>query len=187
MIQRLTKRELRSLIGISIIVIGYGLFKYSHREIKPTQKNLLELASLTADAPPCLKTYFLIEKYSKKYSVPKYIAYNIAYKETNYKGPFDWKYNPFVSSSAGAHGAMQIMLSTANFINDTLTKRSVLKKNLEYNISTSMKLLNSLYKQYDDWKLVCGCYNTGKPMINSYARYCTNTQDYKTNWVNYNN
>ena len=184
---KITNREKYSLIFISIIIIGYGIFKYSNREIKPTQKNLLEQASLSPDAPPCLKTYFLIEKYSRKYSIPRYVAYNIAYKETNYKGPFDWKYNPFVSSSAGAHGAMQLMLSTANFVNDTLTKRSVLKKNLEYNISTSMKLLKSLYKHYNDWGLVCGCYNTGKPMINGYARYCSNNKEYKSKWINYGN
>jgi soluble lytic murein transglycosylase-like protein len=138
------------------------------------------------DAPPSLTTFFLIEKYSKLYSIPKYIVYNIAYRETNYKGPYDWNYNPFVSSNAGADGPMQIKLSTANEINDTTTKRGVLKNNLEYNISTCFKLLDTLYKQYHDWGKVCGCYNTGSPVSNDYSRFCASNKDYRKNWVNYN-
>jgi hypothetical protein len=26
------------------------------------------------------------------YGIPKHIAFNVAYLETKYKGPFDWKY-----------------------------------------------------------------------------------------------
>jgi hypothetical protein len=54
---------------------------------------------------------------------------------------------------------------------------------MELNIMTSMKLLNKLFKQYKDWSLVCGWYNTGKPIINEYARYCSSNKDYKSKWL----
>lgn len=173
------------IIFFLLIWVGWSVLKYEVKEEKLTPQFKLEQAGLSPNSPPCLKTYFLIEKYSKQYKVPKYIAYSVAFKETQYKGPFDWDYDPFVSSGAGAHGAMQIMLSTANYINDTTTKRSVLKNNLEYNISTSMKLLRALYKQYHNWGIACGCYNTGSPIMNEYAKFCINNKDYMKNWVNY--
>ena len=50
-----------------------------------------------------------------------------------------------------------------------------------------MKLLRKLHDKYGDWEIVCGCYNTGKPLINDYARFCANTYDYQDNWVRPNN
>lgn len=173
-----------SISGFIVLSLWWSITTYNDRKKDPP-KSILERIIDDSASPPCIKTYYLIEKYSKRYNIPKYIAYNIAYKETNYKGPFDWTYNPFVSSSAGAHGAMQIMLSTANFVNDTITKKVFLKKNLEYNISTSMKLLRKLHNQYHNWGKVCGCYNTGRPIINDYAKFCMKNKKYKKRWINY--
>ncbi len=174
-------------IIVSVFIV-FGIFwsisLFNDTKLDPP-KSLLETIIEEPNSPPCLKTYYLIEKYSKRYNIPKHIAYSIAYQETNYKGPFDWDYNPFVSSSSGAHGAMQIMLSTANFVNDTVTKKSFLKKNLEYNIATSMKLLRNLHNQYKNWAKVCGCYNTGRPIINDYAKFCMKNKKYKKRWINY--
>ena len=50
-----------------------------------------------------------------------------------------------------------------------------------------MKLLRRLHDKYGDWEIVCGCYNTGKPLVNDYARFCVNTFDYQDNWVRPNN
>ena len=68
-------------------------------------------------SPTSLKMYELIEKYSEEYKVPKHIAYNVAFLETRYQGPFHWNYIPSKTSPVGAVGPMQIMPSTAKFIN----------------------------------------------------------------------
>lgn len=133
-------------------------------------------------SPTSLKMYELIEKYSKLHSIPKYIAYNIAYLETRYQGPFHWNYKPNQTSSVGAVGPMQIMPATAKFINKTYVSTNVLRNDIELNIETSMKLLEHLYERYSDWALVCGCYNTGRPIINGYAKFCSSNKDYQKNW-----
>jgi soluble lytic murein transglycosylase-like protein len=129
--------------------------------------------------------YYLIEKYSNEYDIPKHIAYNVAFLETRYQGPFDWNYNPFQSSSAGAVGPMQVMVRTAEYVNKTDITRNTLKTNLDLNISTSMKLLNKLYNQYENWAITCGYYNTGYPKVNDYATFCVNNKDYTKNWESY--
>ena len=136
--------------------------------------------------PKCLVMFELIEKYSSEYGIPKYIAYNIAYKETRYKGPFHWTYNPHQTSSAGAIGAMQIMPGTSKLINKKKVKKDTLMYDLDFNVKTSMKLLSKLYKKYRNWSIVCGCYNTGKPMVNDYARFCASNINYKNNWLEFN-
>ena len=59
------------------------------------------------NSPYCLQMYTSIEKYSEQYNIPKYIAYNVAYLETRYRGPFDWNYDHRQTYSAGAKGPMQ--------------------------------------------------------------------------------
>jgi len=54
-----------------------------------------------------------------------------------------------------------------------------LMNNIEFNVETSMKLLNKLYEKHNDWKLVFGCYNTGKPCVNGYA---IKVYEYKLNF-----
>ena len=36
-----------------------------------------------------------------------------------------------------------------------------------------------LSKQYKDWAVICGYYNTGYPKINDYARFCVSHKDYQ--------
>ena len=72
---------------------------------------------------------------------------------------------------AAAYGAMQIQVPTANFIwrsGKKITAKRLLT-DLEFNVETSMKLLAYLKKRYGSWELALGCYNTGRPLINSYA------------------
>jgi soluble lytic murein transglycosylase-like protein len=133
-----------------------------------------------------LKMYESIEKYSDKYEIPKYIAYNIAYLETRYRGPFDFRYNGSLVSSAGAKGPMQILPTTANYISGKSITNKELLHNVELNVEISMKLLNKLHKSYNDWSLVCGYYNTGYPKVNEYAQYCVQNKDYTKKWVSYN-
>jgi soluble lytic murein transglycosylase-like protein len=163
------------------------LFSYSDIEEPDVDKKIeVDLGELGKgpNSPTSIKMYELIEKYSKKYDIPKHIAYNVSYKETRYGGPFDWDYNPEQESPVGAVGPMQIMTSTANHINDKNTDKYSLKTNIRLNIETSMKLLRKLYDKYGRWDLACGCYNTGKPMVNDYAIFCVTNKNYRKNWDN---
>lgn len=134
-------------------------------------------------SPTSIKMYELIEKFSDKYEIPKYVAYNVAFLETRYEGPFDWTYNPYLTSSAGAVGPMQIMPSTANYIQKETITKDRLKTDLKLNVEISMKLLRKLHDRYGDWSIVCGCYNTGRPIVNDYARFCSSNKNYRSNWV----
>ena len=133
-----------------------------------------------ADGTISLAMYESIEHWSDSFDIPKHVAYNVAYQETRYQGPFDFDYNPRQVSTAGAVGPMQIMPATAKFVNGFIVKPTKLKNNIEFNVMTSMKLLRILYDKYGDWKLVFGCYNTGKPIINKYALKVYN---YNPTWI----
>jgi soluble lytic murein transglycosylase-like protein len=154
-------------------------------EYKYVQKEYIYLDGTGGEnyPPVSLKMYEIIEELSSKYNIPKHIAYNVAYMETRYKGPFDWKYNPYLTSYAGAEGPMQIMPTTANGIHKSKIDIKTLRTDLRLNIETSMKLLRRLYDKYGNWSLVCGYYNTGRPIINNYALFCSNNSDYLKNWV----
>lgn len=152
---------------------------------KDTDEYKLEDLGGKPNSPYSLQVYTSIEKYSKQYRIPKYIAYNIAFLETRYQGPFDWDYHGKLTSFAGAKGPMQIMPKTANYITGKHITQKELLHNIDLNIQISMKLLNKLRKQYHDWGLICGYYNTGYPKINDYAKFCVTNKDYKKNWVEY--
>jgi hypothetical protein len=123
-----------------------------------------------SEAPPCLKMFSSIEKYSREYRVPLKYALGIAYEETRYGGPFDWDYDHRKISSAGALGPMQIMPGTAKWMwGDNRITREKILGNIDFNVKTSMKLLRYLHDKYKNWKIVFGYYNTGTPCINSYA------------------
>lgn len=169
---------------ILCLITIYTLFSLSNEqdeyffEVDNTEHNI-------PDSPTSIMLYELIEVYSDHYNIPRYIAYNIAFKETGYLGPFHWRYNPRRESCAGAVGAMQVMPSTCNYINKRHYSKKMLRDDLKLNLITSMKLLNRLHKKYSSWTIVCGCYNTGKPIINDYARYCSSHKNYKDKWLKF--
>lgn len=176
-------REITLLILLtfsSIIYISYHNIEpkkqYNHIDVELGDKKL------NIPQPISMKMYDEILRYSKKYKVPKHIAFNIAYMETKYRGPFHFDYEHNLSSGAGAVGPMQIKPSTANYVHDKQISSHNLKNNVRLNIHTSMKLLRLLYDRYGDWKVACGCYNTGRPMINGYALFCVNNKDYRRFW-----
>jgi soluble lytic murein transglycosylase-like protein len=137
---------------------SYPQNQEKHRKIKKTF------------VPSNIETFDAIKKHSNNYDVPFKYALGIAYKETRYKGPNHWNYNPRLVSSGGALGAMQIMPSTGKMLwKDREVTEEMLLHDTDFNVETSMKLLSRLYDKYKDWKIVFGCYNTGKPIINSYA------------------
>jgi soluble lytic murein transglycosylase-like protein len=168
---------------LSTIVLTTS-FKIMNNKIEKNPSiELSKLGNSDLSSPTPLKMYELIDHYSDIYEIPKHIAFNVAYLETRYKGPFDWKYKPGQTSYAGAVGPMQIMPATANFVNKQKISKGNLKNDIELNIKTSMKLLHQLYNRYGNWKLVCGCYNTGRPLVNGYASFCVNNKNYQKNWV----
>jgi len=124
----------------------------------------------STEVPPCIAMHNCIEKYSSIYNIPKKYAYGVAWKETSYSGAFHWEYNPGQISYAGAMGPMQIMYPTAQMMwKDVEFTREKLKNDIEFNVETSMKLLRHLHDRYGDWKIVFGCYNTGRPIVNQYS------------------
>ena len=169
------------ILSIMIITMSFKLM--NNKVEKKLSIELSELGNSDVSSPTPLKMYELIDHYSDIYKIPKHIAFNVAYLETHYKGPFDWKYKPGQTSFAGAVGPMQIMPSTANYIHKQKISKGDLKNNIELNIRTSMKLLNQLYGRYGNWGIVCGCYNTGRPIVNGYAVFCIKNKNYQKNWV----
>lgn len=137
--------------------------------------------SIDQASPPCLQLYKYIKQYADTFDIPLRYAFGIANVETSYKGPFHWKYNPQQTSCAGAVGPMQVMVSTARYINKDDCSKQKLLTDIRYNVYTSMKLLRRLYKLRGNWKLVFGEYNTGRPCINGYANKVANYDfDWKT-------
>lgn len=121
------------------------------------------------DPPPSIKMFSSLVENAEKYNIPIKYALGVAYVETRYQGPTDWDYNPALTSSAGALGPMQVMPSTAKLIWGGTVSKKKLKEDIDFNVETSMRLLNKLYQKYKDWKIVFGCYNTGTPCVNEYA------------------
>jgi soluble lytic murein transglycosylase-like protein len=165
-------------ITVAIIVLTFGLSLTLNAP--NSEANLGSLPTINEDDPPCLQMYYYIEKYSEEYKIPRKYAYGVAYAETRYRGPFDWKYNHAQTSYAGALGPMQIMPATAKLINGRPIPNSTLKSDIELNVETSMKLLRRLKNKYGDWKVVFGCYNTGRPIVNDYAHKVYN---YDPQWA----
>lgn len=179
--------NIKNAILVSLFLIGLLVIATSTNiddEDINSQKDTIELVkNLGVENPIPIEMYENLEKYSDEYDIPKYVFYNIAFLETGYKGPFDWGYKPDKTSSAGALGPMQIMPSTANSICKEKIPLSKIKNDIQFNIETSAKLLRKLHNKYGDWKIVCGCYNTGKPIVNSYAVFCSTNKNYRNNWV----
>ena len=170
-----------AIFTLSLIILTCSFYVEEDKIDKIVEVDLGELGK-GVTSPTSLKMYELIEKYSKEYDIPRYIAYNVSYKETHYGGPFDWNYNPEQQSPVGAVGPMQVMVATATGINKRKISREVLRTDIRLNIETSMKLLRKLHNKYGRWDLVCGCYNTGRPMVNDYARFCATNKNYQRNW-----
>lgn len=147
-------------------------------ESQPTQEVRIP-DSIDQGSPPCLQMYKHIKAYADTFDIPLKYAFGIAYAETRYDGPFQWKYNPAQTSCAGAVGPMQVMVSTARWINKDNISKERLKTDIKYNVYTSMKLLRILYNKRKNWKLVFGEYNTGHPCVNGYAERVFN---HKITW-----
>jgi soluble lytic murein transglycosylase-like protein len=163
----------QDLIVAAAMIASFYIGRYSVTPVIEVIHVKEELVEKEPD-PPCIQMYNFIEKYSRMYNIPRKYAYGIAYKETTYLGPDHTNYNPYRVSSAGAVGPMQVMPATAEMVNGKRPTHEKLKNDIEYNVRTSMKLLRQLKDRHKNWKLAFGAYNTGRPVINEYAKdvYC---------------
>ena len=161
-----------------IILAIVGLMYYNVNQRLDYFEERLDLANGTIS----LQMYESIEHWSDSFNIPKYIAYNVAYLETRYQGPFHFDYNPYQKSSAGAVGPMQIITRWAKpYVRKRLTEKE-LKTNIDLNVKISMQMLRKWYSIHHDWTLACGAYNSGSPIRNDYAVYASSNKDYKNKW-----
>ena len=119
---------------------------------------------------PAERMYESIILCADSFDVPLHIAFNVATIETSYRGPNDTNYVHNRVSPAGAVGPMQIMPQYASWFAGFPVKREELKDSIELNVWLSMKILKYQYNRYGTWEKALGAYNTGKPIINQYAR-----------------
>jgi soluble lytic murein transglycosylase-like protein len=129
------------------------------------------------------RMYSAITAYADTFNVPLHIAFNVATIETSYRGPEDSTYNHKRISSAGAVGPMQIMPKYASWFAGFPVKRQELKDSIELNVWLSMKILNYQYNRFGTWEKALGAYNTGRPIINSYAKKAINPKYYLSKWM----
>ena len=161
-----------------IILAIVGLMYYNVNQRLDYFEERLDLANGTIS----LQMYESIEHWSDSFNIPKHIAYNVAYLETRYQGPFHFDYNPYQKSSAGAVGPMQIITRWAKpYVRKRLTEKE-LKTNIDLNVKISMQMLRKWYSIHHDWTLACGAYNSGSPIRNDYAVYASSNKDYKNKW-----
>ena len=167
-------------IGVVATLIVLGVYSFRGAEIAADGESITLSKRIESSDPACLQMYYHINRYADTFNIPIKYAFGIAHVESSYNGPFHWNYNHKLTSYAGAVGPMQIMPSTAKFINKEKVSPIRLKSDVEYNVKTSMKLLRYLYDQYGDWKLVFGAYNTGHPCVNGYA---LKVYSYEPSWM----
>lgn len=176
----------RTLVFITLLIISgvltCGFLLSNIIEEKNFEEKLSKLGS-DSNSPACLQMYNLIEKKSGENNIPKHILYNVAWLETRYCGPFDWSYNPYRTSSAGAQGPMQIITRYAHPHAGRHVTPKELRTDLELNIDVSCSMLKNLYKTYGRWDLALGYYNTGYPQVNDYASYGVSNKNYKSKWI----
>ncbi len=96
----------------------------------------------------------VVDKASKKYSVPKSLIYGIIKAESDF--------NPSAVSSAGAIGLMQLMPQTALDlgINNAW--------DIEENIMGGVKYISQLLGEFKDEKLAVAAYNAGPENVKKY-------------------
>jgi soluble lytic murein transglycosylase-like protein len=162
-----------------IIILGIvSIMYYNLNKRLDYFEERLDLANGTIS----LQMYESIEHWSDSFNIPKHIAYNVAYLETRYQGPFHFNYNPYQKSYAGAVGPMQIITRWARpYVRGRITEKE-LKTNIDLNVKISMQMLRKWYSIHGDWTLACGAYNSGQPIRNGYAVYATTNKDYKSKW-----
>lgn len=171
------------LIYISIVLfLLYSFIEFEKKEPTLSQPHVDNSPQKTENYISSLDMYLSVRKWCEYYQVPEYLAFNIAFKETGYRGPLHLGYNPNLTSSSGAKGAMQILPSTANWVQKNKVPTNILSESVDLNVQISIKYLKYLRKKFGSWPVALGVYNTGHPVVNEYASYCYNNKNYKNKW-----
>ena len=169
--KKITFFEVVLIIIFALLIFLYfctNLFKTDAEKL--IDDNIIKSVDLIQMSPPHLKIYHSINKYAPINGIPFKYAFGIVREETGYRNPLDYTYNHARTSPTGAEGPFQFIMSTARYIADdkSLTRKEV-RNNVELNTKLSMEYVRSLYRQYKNWNVVFGYYNTGYPIVNSYA------------------
>ena len=164
---------------IMSICLGLGAAG-TYFTVSTKKHDLVIHKNIDKDLPPSLRVYYYINYYSDSLSIPINFMYGIANVESNWNGPFDFRYKANLRSHAGALGPMQVMPSTAKLIIGKTVAKKTLQNDIQFNIRVSSILVKKLYDKYGDWKKVFGAYNTGSPIVNKYAHKVYN---YEPNWT----
>lgn len=137
---------------------------------KPSYQNCDDLYQI---AHPNIQTEYYFSLYGKQYNVPPEITRGILRLETGYTG-INKKYNPYQTSSAHAYGPGQIQLPTAQYVqkDGTITKEELLY-DIKLNALICNKYISDLHARYGTWEKALSYYNSGRPIVNGYARTIT--------------
>ena len=155
----------------TIILIALSCILLSAVTVQPIEK-----------PDPATRMYRAIMLYSGMHQIPRHVAFNIAHLETTYRGPQDSTYNPSRVSKAGAMGPMQIRYKYASYFAERKVTKNELRDSIEFNVNLSMKILAQNFKRYKSWAKAAGAYNTGRPIVNRYAKEAVK-KDYQRNWI----
>ncbi len=130
--------------------------KHAHKNPKIKRSDSSKGFELLNNYKKIDKNYLdkIIDKASKKYSVPKNLIYGIIKAESDF--------NPNAVSEAGAIGLMQLMPQTAL----DLGVRNVW--NIEENIMGGVKYISQLLGQFKNEKLAVAAYNAGPENVKRY-------------------
>jgi hypothetical protein len=148
-----------------------------------TSISLFDIKKSSIIDSPAERMYSSLICYADSFDIPLYFAFNIATIETGYRGPLDTTYNHSQVSKAGALGPMQIMHKYSHYYAGRKVTKQELRDSIEFNVRLSMKILSSHYERYGDWAKVAGAYNTGKPVLNSYARKAVDSTYFQRRWI----
>jgi hypothetical protein len=78
---------------------------------------------------------------------------------------------------------MQIITKWAQQYSRRKVKERELRQNVDLNVKISMQMLRRWYNIHGNWTDACGAYNSGRPIHNDYAIYCSSNKDYKSKWI----
>ncbi|MGN0642097.1 MAG: lytic transglycosylase domain-containing protein [Huintestinicola sp.] len=124
-------------------------------------------------APDLCRTYIypekyseLVETYSQKYGVDKYLVYAVIKTESNF--------DPNACSEVGARGLMQIMEDAYDWVGYRMNEERELSYDCmyvpEYNIEYGTYLLKLLYEEFGNEEAAIAAYHTGRGNVNSWLK-----------------
>ena len=138
---------MKKIVIITIIIVSVML--------------LLKLQILPKIYPQKYSEY--VEKYAKECGIDPLLIYSIIKAESNFKDD--------AKSNSNAIGLMQVMLSTAQEMGESLEIEQITEEKLynpEINIKIGVKYFKSLLEKYNNYNLAIIAYNAGMGNLDSW-------------------